>query len=74
MKSLEKLRKVAETQDDFVVGELVSTYMEDGTFTSNENIGMALGNAIDEIEQELSEGYVRQPLDMYGEPREVSHG
>lgn len=72
MKSIEKLRKVAEEQSSPVVCKLVRVYTDqDGMSASNSQVMEALGAALDEIEQELGERYVELPVDANGVPINV---
>lgn len=69
MKSLEKLRKVAEEQSSPVACKLVRTYTGmDWMSADNSTIKEALGNALDEIEEELARYYVELPKDSDGVP------
>ena len=68
MKSLEKLRKVAEEQSSPVACKLVRTYTGRTGIALNSEIKEALGNALDEIEQELARDYVELPKDSDGVP------
>lgn len=69
MKSLEKLRKVAEEQSSPVACKLVRVYTDqDRLSADNKSIMEALGNAIDEIEEELARYYVELPKDSDGVP------
>ena len=69
MKSIEKLRKVAEEQSSPVMCKLVRVYTgQDGMSAPNHDVMEALGAATDEIEQELEERYVELPVDANGVP------
>lgn len=69
MKSIEKLRKVAEEQSSPVACKLVRVYTDqDGMSASNQGVMEALGSAIDEIEHELKERYLELPFDANGVP------
>lgn len=69
MKSLEKLRKVAEEQNSPVMCKLVRVYTgQDGMSASNNEVMEALGAALDEIEEELARDYVELPKDKDGVP------
>lgn len=69
MKSIEKLRRIAEEQSSPVMCKLVRVYTDqDGMSASNSQVMEALGVALDEIEQELEEHYVELPVDSDGIP------
>lgn len=69
MKSIEKLRKVAEEQSSPVMCKLVRVYTDQDVMSaSNHGVREALGVAIDEIEEELEERYVELPVDSNGVP------
>lgn len=69
MRSIEKLRKVAEEQSSPVMCKLVRVYTDqDGMSASNQEVMEALGAATDEIDKELRERYVELPVDSKDVP------
>lgn len=72
MKSIEKLRKVAEEQTISPVLKLVRTYTDHTDIAvTNGEISEALRVAVDEIDDELEDGYMELPRDMDGNPIHV---
>lgn len=67
MKSIDKLRTVASDRRP-LFSSLVTTYCDKEGEISDDDVRMALGIAIDEIEEELERDYVKLPKDKDGIP------
>lgn len=67
MKSIEKLRTVASDRRP-LIPSLITTYCDMDGGISDADVRVALGTAVDEIEQELEERYVELPVDANGVP------
>lgn len=71
MKSIEKLRSAVLNIRLRIPKSLVNTYSDMEGEISDGDVRMALGMAVDEIEQELRERYVELPVDAKGVPIKV---
>lgn len=65
MKSIEKLRTSASDRRP-LIPSLITTYCDMDGGISDADVRVALGTAVDEIEQELEERYVELPVDANG--------